>query len=365
MISKRRSFDRFKRGLDFVGAGIALVVLSPVIGVAAVAVRKKLGSPVIFKQARPGLGEEIFTLYKFRSMLDMDEANGVLTNEQRLTSFGQKLRALSLDELPSLINVLRGDMSLVGPRPLRVDYLKHYSPRQARRHEVRPGITGLAQVKGRNSLSWDDRFEMDVEYVDSRRLGLDFRIIVATVFQVFRRSDIEGDGMGAMSAFVGRRPEDGLTEEPLAEEWLKKRVELLNNPEIRKGITINFEPTIEGTCKWFASIKEKTERRDWVYLNEFREPVAMAGLSGVGEPDLNLYIFVDPAQQGGGYGRMVVNRLIYRARTYGAYRLFLEVKQENDPAIRLYESLGFKRMSEVRDIKPGKHLYGIHLKDEK
>jgi len=196
-----RPYDALKRAFDVVSAGVGLVVLSPVIAVVAVAVAVKLGRPVMFAQQRPGKDGRIFTLRKFRSMRDADEAKGLVTDEQRLTSFGRALRATSLDELPSLWNVVRGDMSVVGPRPLLVEYLPRYTPEQARRHEVRPGITGLAQANGRNALSWEDKFALDVEYVDSRSIALDARILLATVKSVVAREGISQDGQATMTKF--------------------------------------------------------------------------------------------------------------------------------------------------------------------
>lgn len=361
MSKQRKAYDRLKRGLDVVGSGVGLVALAPLIGVVGVAVRVKLGSPVLFNQGRPGRDGKTFNLYKFRSMLDVDESNGLVTNEQRLTSFGRKLRSSSLDELPSLFNVLRGDMSLVGPRPLRLDYLSRYDARQARRHEVRPGITGLAQVKGRNALSWEERFEIDVQYVDTRSLPLDFKILLQTVLQVFKRTDIVGDGMAAMSAFVGSQPNDGLTEEKLTEKWLQTRVDWLNDPIIQEGITISFEPNIDDTFRWFESIEGREDRRDWVYVDQDGESVAMAGLMGVGTPDLSLYIYVSPTQQGKGYGRMAIDRLIYRARTYGGHRLHLEVKESNSRAVQLYEHAGFVREVDPEEGETRKRAYILQL----
>lgn len=203
MRSVRRPYDLLKRFLDVFLSLIAAVVLLPVMAIVAVLVAVNLGSPVVFAQQRPGLGGRIFVLRKFRSMRDVDEAHGLVTDEQRLTRFGRLLRSTSLDELPSLWNVLRGDMSLVGPRPLLVEYLPLYSREQARRHEVRPGITGLAQVSGRNALSWEDKFARDVEYVDGRSLGLDVRVILATIRSVFVREGISAPGEATMSKFGG------------------------------------------------------------------------------------------------------------------------------------------------------------------
>lgn len=203
MTSHKKNYDVAKRTFDVVASGIGLVVLSPVLAAVGLAVKFNLGSPVIFQQQRPGKDEEFFTLYKFRSMRDIDESQGLVTNEERITSFGKKLRATSLDELPSLWNVFKGDMSLVGPRPLHIRYLERYSDRQRRRHEVRPGITGLAQVSGRNLLGWSERFEQDIEYVETRSLTVDLRVLLRTFTQVFKKSGITAEGRVASSEFTG------------------------------------------------------------------------------------------------------------------------------------------------------------------
>lgn len=200
-------YRHVKRCLDIVGSSVLLVATAPIMGVTAVLVRRNLGSPVIFRQARPGKDGEIFELMKFRSMLNVNEAEGLVTNEQRMTDFGRRLRSTSLDELPSLINVLRGDMSFVGPRPLMVAYLDRYTPTESRRHEVRPGITGLAQVNGRNLLAWSDRFKMDIEYVDSMSLGMDLKVLAKTVSTVFSRRGVTGEGQATMSEFMGTNEE--------------------------------------------------------------------------------------------------------------------------------------------------------------
>jgi len=196
-------YDAVKRVLDVVGASVLLIVTSPVQAVVAGAVAYKLGRPVLFRQERPGRDEKIFTILKYRTMLPEDPACGVTTDEQRLTSFGRKLRELSLDELPELWNVLRGDMSLVGPRPLLVKYLARYSADQARRHDVRPGITGLAQAGGRNDLNWDEKLRLDVEYVDRRSLVLDLQIVARTAVAVLRREGITQVGHATMPEFEG------------------------------------------------------------------------------------------------------------------------------------------------------------------
>lgn len=180
----------------------AIIVLSPVMLIIAILVRVKLGSPVIFKQKRPGLNEKIFTLYKFRTMTDKRGENGeLLPDSERLTKFGKMLRSTSLDELPELFNILKGDMSIVGPRPLLVQYLPLYNDIQRRRHEVRPGLSGLAQVSGRNAISWEDKFHLDVEYVDNVSCIGDWKIILETIKKVFVREGISSNTSETMEAF--------------------------------------------------------------------------------------------------------------------------------------------------------------------
>ncbi len=195
-----------KRLIDVVISTFAIIVLSPVLCVVALLVKLKLGSPVLFTQERPGLNGKVFKMYKFRTMKEAYDENGEpLPDEERLTSFGKTLRALSLDELPELFNVYKGDMSIVGPRPLLVRYLPRYNAHQMRRHEVRPGITGLAQVKGRNAISWEEKFDWDVEYVDHVSLTLDIGILIDTVRVVFKREGINSDTSATMEEFYGTK----------------------------------------------------------------------------------------------------------------------------------------------------------------
>lgn len=196
-----------KRAFDLALTVPALVLLLPVMLAVALLVRLKLGSPVLFQQLRPGRGGQPFMMVKFRTMLDAVGTDGqALPDAERLTRFGRLLRSTSLDELPGLINVLNGTMSLVGPRPLLMAYLPLYSPEQARRHAVRPGITGWAQVNGRNALSWPEKFTLDVWYVDNRSLWLDIRILALTILKVFRRDGISAAGEATMPAFTGNEP---------------------------------------------------------------------------------------------------------------------------------------------------------------
>ncbi|WP_196811650.1 sugar transferase [Butyrivibrio sp. VCD2006] len=198
-----------KRLLDILLSLMVLVCFCWLYAIVAILVRVKLGSPVIFKQPRPGKDEKIFNLYKFRTMTDAKDENGnLLPDEDRLPEFGKKLRATSLDELPELFNILKGDMSLVGPRPLLVKYLPLYNDEQRRRHDVRPGLTGWAQVNGRNLLSWEDKFEKDVYYVDHQSFLLDLNIIFMTVAVVFKHDDINSATDATMEAFKGTPPKD-------------------------------------------------------------------------------------------------------------------------------------------------------------
>ena len=198
-----------KRFFDIFSSLIAIIILSPVLIITAILVRTKLGSPVLFKQERPGKDEKIFTLMKFRTMTDEKDENGeLLPDEVRLTKLGQFLRSTSIDELPELFNILKGDMSVIGPRPLLVRYLPRYNEHQHRRHEVRPGLSGWAQVNGRNTVSWEDKFNMDVEYVDNYSLVMDIRILFMTVLNVLKHEGISSETSATMEEFMGNEVEE-------------------------------------------------------------------------------------------------------------------------------------------------------------
>lgn len=195
-----------KRAFDIAASASALVVISPVLAITAYKVKKELGSPVLFRQTRPGLHGKPFEMIKFRTMKDATDKEGnALPDSERLTEFGKKLRASSLDELPELWNVLKGDMSLVGPRPLLMEYLPLYNAEQAKRHNVRPGVTGYAQVNGRNSLSWEDKFKLDTWYVEHQSFLLDMKILLKTVKKVIIKDGISADGEATMTKFTGSR----------------------------------------------------------------------------------------------------------------------------------------------------------------
>ena len=211
MERKKGFYEKFiKRPQDLILSLAALIFLSPLLVIVAILVRKKLGSPVLFTQARPGLNEKIFKMYKFRTMTDEIDENGeLLPDSVRLTKFGKMLRSTSLDELPELWNIVRGDMAIVGPRPLLIQYLELYNDHQKRRHEVRPGLSGHAQVNGRNAISWEDKFNLDVEYVDNVSFIGDWKIIFLTIKKVFVKEGISSDTSVTMEAFRGsQRMED-------------------------------------------------------------------------------------------------------------------------------------------------------------
>lgn len=197
-------YKYIKRILDIISSLLAIIILSPLLAVTAVLVKTKLGSPVLFKQERPGKDEKIFTLMKFRTMTDERDENGeLLPDEVRLTKFGKFLRSTSIDELPELFNILKGDMSVIGPRPLLVKYLPRYNEHQHRRHEVRPGLSGWAQVNGRNTVSWEDKFDMDVHYVDNYSFAMDVKILFMTVLNVLKKEGISSETSATMEVFMG------------------------------------------------------------------------------------------------------------------------------------------------------------------
>lgn len=342
-------YDRMKRAMDVALATAGLVITAPVQIVVAGVVASSLGRPILFKQMRPGLNGRPFELFKFRTMLSIDPERGRVTNEERITRTGKALRSLSLDELPSLFNVLRGDLSLVGPRPLRMSYLPRYSRIHGRRHSVRPGLTGLAQVEGRNALGWNERLDLDVEYVDNMSFSLDVRILLRTIRVVLSRSGIAEEGTVAMSEFFGSG--ERLICRPLAVEDLSVRVEWLNHPNIRNGVSISFTADQESMKHWFDRVQLSVDRRDYVCVNTKSQIVSMFGLVEMTETRASLYVYVGPDFQGCGIGRLTLVHLLKEASDLSLDELNLEVKTENLPAIRLYENFGFKKIDVVDDGK--------------
>lgn len=327
MTGQRQLRNFVKRTIDLIGATVGLVVLSPVLVVLALLIRSKLGSPVIFQQQRPGRDGKIFTLYKFRSMLEVDPTRGIFIDDQRMTSFGRRLRALSLDELPTLINVVKGDMSLVGPRPLHVEYLSRYSTHQSRRHEVRPGVTGFAQVRGRNSLNWDERFDLDVQYVDEHSLWLDLKILVETVGRVFTSSDIEAEGASTMPIFTGVEPQDGLTEKLMSQRWHKLwRAWQQDDLAIKTG---GAETTRTDAVRY------------WVYLNRDQQPVCIAGLTGLGGDHVTATLLLSPDHPDQSYVPAVMARLRLHGNFYQAQKLLLELKSHQQALYQVAHRAGF------------------------
>ncbi len=207
-------YKYIKRILDIISSLLAIIILSPLLAVTAVLVKTELGSPVLFKQERPGKDEKIFTLMKFRTMTDERDENGeLLPDEVRLTKFGKFLRSTSIDELPELFNILKGDMSVIGPRPLLVEYIPRYNEHQHRRHEVRPGLSGWAQVNGRNTVSWEDKFDMDVHYVDNYSFAMDVKILFMTVLNVLKKEGISSETSATMEVFMGTPEKEEVNQE--------------------------------------------------------------------------------------------------------------------------------------------------------
>jgi lipopolysaccharide/colanic/teichoic acid biosynthesis glycosyltransferase/RimJ/RimL family protein N-acetyltransferase len=334
---------RIKRAIDLVVAGTASIACAPVMAGVGLAVRTKLGSPVLFRQERPGLDGKTFEILKFRTMLQPDASRNLVTNEQRMTPFGRFLRSTSLDELPSLINVLRGEMSLVGPRPLRAAYLDRYSDEQRIRHSVRPGLTGLAQTSGRNSLSWDERLKLDIDYVREWSVAKDISILFRTVSKVVRREGISSEGQATMSEFFGPEKTTDLAIRPLERRDLRLRVEWLRTSSIRDGISIDFWPEVEAMDEWFGRASQDSTRGDYVAYNHVSGAVeAMMGLVGIKDNAAELYIYVNPDSHGRGLGRQSMHLLMAKARSRGLTRLRLETKKSNGVSLKLYRRLGFE-----------------------
>lgn len=340
-----------KRVLDTAAVVFTAPVTVPIALATALAVRAKLGGPVVFKQTRVGLDERPFTLMKFRSMLpETNEAGARRTPAERITRFGALLRKSSLDELPQLWNVLRGDMALVGPRPLLPEYLPFYTERERLRHSVRPGITGLAQISGRNELGWDERLGLDATYAEEFGPMLDAKLLLSTVSAVFARRGLD-HVPGAKQEYLhverGRKLSDGLRLRDLSEEDLETRVEWFNHPELRETLLFDAPITIEGTKKWFTASLTNVSRSDLVAEDpDTGQVLCMLGYRVIDDPTLpEFYIAVGPGLHGKGIGQRSLRLLLERLRRDGNTRgTATEMYRANPAVVRICEKVGMREV---------------------
>jgi lipopolysaccharide/colanic/teichoic acid biosynthesis glycosyltransferase/RimJ/RimL family protein N-acetyltransferase len=344
----RGRYDALKRTLDVVGAGVGVVLAAPLMAATAMVVALTLGRPTLFRQQRAGRDGRIFEIVKFRTMLPPDPELGHTSDASRMTGAGSRIRSLSLDELPSLWNVLKGDMSLVGPRPLKASYLPRYSPRQLRRHEVRPGLTGLAQVSGRNALSWDDRFELDVWYVDHRSLRLDCSVLVRTVGKVLGRDGITGDGHATAREFFGPTPTDLELVDLVGGA---RQMQPAGSPaplHPSRGSSWAL-PDPETVAVVSGRGRAERGRMDWVAVDPSGRPRAWCGFTALTPAAASIYLVAgaEPADQA--RIRDALHLLITRAETLGMQQLRLEVDPANVEARRLFAAMSFRQVGTAED----------------
>lgn len=329
-------------------AGLPLVVVSIV---TSAIVLVTMGRPVLFRQARIGLHEREFHLLKFRTMTDARDAQGeLLPDRERMPAPGNLLRKLSLDELPQFFNVLRGDMSIIGPRPLYPSYLRYYRERERKRHWVRPGITGLAQVSGRNTIYWDERLSLDADYVETISPKADLAILLRTVQAVLGSSGVSpiandsGERLDILRSYPSH---DGYALRRFEFSDIPHRVRLFQDPQIRRHMSLPDGVTVETTAEWLRRARRDPNRRDLVaYDIESREAVAILGVTNRDDaPTLpEMYIVVDPLHQGKGLGRTSLLLMLEWMRGQAKYDgCWLSVSQSNTAAVALYEKLGFKQ----------------------
>lgn len=336
-----------------------ILLSSPVTGAAGLVtaglVRSRLGSPVLYRQQRIGLANEPFDVLKFRTMTDEAGEDGQpLPDRDRLTPFGRLLRKTSLDELPQLVSVLRGDMSLVGPRPLLPGYLSWYSQREGLRHNVRPGLTGLAQVSGRNSLTWDDRLELDVQYVENLSLRLDAIIVLKTVKKLFKASGVSviaGETGAPLNVERAFPRSERVRLRRLARGDLATRAKWMAHPATMKYTRIPSGITLLSTEEWFQTAIHSRDRLDFVAVDLAGQRIAMAGVKRLPNTETGeFYIFVDPDRAGEGVGGEVTRLVMDWATRTGEYRdLLLEVHAHNAAARKIYERLGWTITEEKSD----------------
>ena len=351
-----------KRLFDVIVSFIALIFLSPVFLILIWKIRKNLGTPVFFSQTRPGLKGQPFKMYKFRTMLEAyDSFGNPLPNKQRYTRFGNMLRSSSLDELPELWNVLKGEMSLVGPRPLLMDYLPLYNNEQARRHEVRPGVTGWAQVNGRNAISWEDKFKLDTWYVDNNNLFLDLKILFLTIKKVFIREGITPEGNQVTPRFIGDVSDSKIKRyvlRKIEQADLPMRVEWLNDPRIYKTVNLQVPVLLDKTKVWFDSIQRNPDRVDLI-LECNDQVVAMAGLTNIVNSISEGYTFVHPDLKGQGIGTIShFMRALYGFQFKELKAIRTIIDSDNIPSRRVVEKVGYY----VDGTKDGDIKYNNEIK---
>lgn len=338
------SYERhFKRPIDLVLVGLAATMTAPIAAVVYLAVILYDGSPAIYKQERVGLHGNTFNIYKFRTMSKghPDELDHV-----RITRLGRILRRTSLDELPQLLNVARGEMSLVGPRPLLPRYLPYYTHREASRHSVRPGVTGLAQTQGRNQLGWPERLDLDVRYVNTLSLRLDLKILIRTVSQAVKASSVSvvardsGDPLDVERSYPASR---NYRLRRIYMRDLPVRVEWLSDASTQRLMRIAPDLNLTGTQQWYASIQNNQNRVDFAFCpNNSDAPLAMGGLKRVSNGTWELYIFVDPHYRGNGLGNECTKLMIQWAQyADNVSAVGLSVHKDNRAAMRIYLSQGF------------------------
>jgi lipopolysaccharide/colanic/teichoic acid biosynthesis glycosyltransferase/RimJ/RimL family protein N-acetyltransferase len=335
-----------KRVFDLVVASSLAPVAFPIMFVVSIALMVRQGRPVLYSQERLGYHEQVFRIYKFRTMTDArDDQGRLLPDAQRLTAIGRFLRKTSLDELPQLINILRGEMSIIGPRPLFPRYLPFYTQRERMRHLVRPGVTGWAQVHGRNFVGWDARFELDVEYVERLSLYTDLLIILKTIKRIVLRTDI------AVVAGTSGRPldvartypsDDTFSMRALRLEDLDVRVKWMNDPATREYMRLDDEITLESTIRWFESSRSKSGRHDFVVEDrETGEVVALSGLRERGPRRAESYIMVKPGSRGRGIGARSQRFLLEWAFNSGLYDTVISnVRRDNAASYRMHTKFG-------------------------
>lgn len=334
----------FKRGIDFSLSLLALLFLSPLLIVVTIWLHyANKGAGAFFTQERPGRDEKIFKIVKFKSMTDERDADGnLLPDAQRLTKVGRFVRSTSIDELPQLFNVLKGDMSLIGPRPLLVRYLPYYTQREAMRHSVRPGMTGWAQINGRNNLKWDDRLELDVWYVEHLSFLLDLKVVFRTIKNVLSRTDVNVVVTGEfMDVERSRKP---VVLRCLRKDDLPTRVQWMNDVRTYATLNIKVPITLERTELWYSNVSANSLRRDFVF-EKGDLLVAMGGLTQIdeAEKEAECYIFVNPNMQRCGIGTDSV-RLIctYAFDELKLQSLYIWTDEDNLSARKMYEKLGFE-----------------------